>query len=417
MSYVEILKGNMSFESWDVIRGPIFPIIILLSNILFGKTAIGLLMSNFLWYLLLLSFLFLSLKINLGLNATWKRILFILILFLTVTNPIIFGYYHTFLTEPIAITLSVVICYLSFRFILEDYNFKETKFWIYNILFAFLAIFSWFLKQPYVSIILLPVVLSAIISIINKFEIRNIFYKGFSIFICIFSLIVSIHVWDNILSSKGIDLTTNRNVKNGLGSQLISGVDYFKIQRDSNAYSKKHVNENKYLSTEEKKLLLNSNSENYFMVEIYNIKGEIIETEIVIKENEEIPTIKAIKFLSTSFFKYPNLILDSYFANYMAIINVYGTYSPDGVVYHVKRGFNPRYMNENLTIAYRTFNNNENTFHMSPEKLERVTSFYQVSKPPIFLNKIMGYLCIAYIITFSNLTLFYFQFFLFPQYF
>lgn len=54
MSFVEIFEGKESFSSWDIIRGPVFPVLIFLSNKLFGKTAMGLLIICFLLYLLMI---------------------------------------------------------------------------------------------------------------------------------------------------------------------------------------------------------------------------------------------------------------------------------------------------------------------------------------------------------------------------
>ena len=47
MGYVNILEGVLPFSSWDVVRGPTFPFLIHIGNILFGKTAQGLIMNTF----------------------------------------------------------------------------------------------------------------------------------------------------------------------------------------------------------------------------------------------------------------------------------------------------------------------------------------------------------------------------------
>ncbi len=61
--------------------------------------------------------------------------------------------------------------------------------------------------------------------------------------------------------------------------------------------------------------------------------------------------------------------------------------------YILIREFDFNFINENQTIAYRTFYNPENIFYMSEERKEKVDSFYQVNKPSIILNKFMGFLC------------------------
>ena len=58
MSYVNIFEGNLGWNNWDVVRGPIFPIIIHVGNILFGKTSQGLIMNTYIYYLIMLLLIF-----------------------------------------------------------------------------------------------------------------------------------------------------------------------------------------------------------------------------------------------------------------------------------------------------------------------------------------------------------------------
>ena len=51
LGYVSIFEGKSEASSWDIVRGPVFPLIIHLSNILFGKTSTGILVCIFLFYL------------------------------------------------------------------------------------------------------------------------------------------------------------------------------------------------------------------------------------------------------------------------------------------------------------------------------------------------------------------------------
>lgn len=56
MNYVSIFEGKLGWNTWDVVRGPVFPLIIHISNILFGKTSQGLIMMTFIFYLIMLYF-------------------------------------------------------------------------------------------------------------------------------------------------------------------------------------------------------------------------------------------------------------------------------------------------------------------------------------------------------------------------
>ena len=51
LTYVDIFEGHRDFASWDIVRGPVFPLIITLGDKIFGKSAIGLLSLFFIIYL------------------------------------------------------------------------------------------------------------------------------------------------------------------------------------------------------------------------------------------------------------------------------------------------------------------------------------------------------------------------------
>lgn len=168
MSYVNILERIAPLNTWDVVRGPTFPIIIFLGNILFGKTSQGLLMNTFIYYLIMILFVYKILNYafdNFNFSSKKKRNLSIVILLFVIINPIIFGFYHSLLTEFVAITLSVLSCYLAVIWYDIEIDKNKKNYIIISIIFAFLTVFSWFLKQPYVSCGFFPFLISYIISL------------------------------------------------------------------------------------------------------------------------------------------------------------------------------------------------------------------------------------------------------------
>ena len=38
MNYVNIFEGNLAWNQWDVVRGPVFPIVIYLGNFIFERS-------------------------------------------------------------------------------------------------------------------------------------------------------------------------------------------------------------------------------------------------------------------------------------------------------------------------------------------------------------------------------------------
>ena len=119
MGYVQIFENVLPFSTWDIVRGPVFPILIHLSNFFFGKTSNGIVLFSFIFYLVML---FVSAKIIKEFSSESKKIktvLMILFFLLVVFNIIVFGYYHTLLTEFVAMTVSIVSCYLSWKLLLK----------------------------------------------------------------------------------------------------------------------------------------------------------------------------------------------------------------------------------------------------------------------------------------------------------
>lgn len=400
MSYVRIFNHELPGSSWDIVRGPTFPIFIYISGILFGKNAIGLLISYFISYILMLIFSVSILKI-LKLNKNSEKLLLIIIMPLIIANPIIFGYYHALLTEPIAITLAVLGCYLSMKFLNLDVRIEKKSFIIYSIIFAFLLVFAWFLKQSYISTILFPFIISIFISILNKIEIKNILYRLFSLLFSVILLFLSVFLWNTILSSKGVELNSERNVVMGFGNYLIGSIQNFDVLKNEDVYTREYVEKESFLSAEEKNILKESEFKEYLIIDIYNNDNQKIESEIVRSPSGDIETRTALIFLLKSLFKYPAEVFDSYFNNYMTITNMYGAYTLDNVRWYPSYELDMDYSNENAVIAYRIFNESENIFYMTPEMRETVSQLYMPNLPPVLLNKIMKMLSVVYIYIFK----------------
>lgn len=395
MFYIDIFKGISPWSSWDPVRGIVFPVIIATSIVLFGKTGIGLLMGSFLFYLTMLFFLFKSLEESIDSKSKWKKAFIVSILSFIIINPVIFGYYHSLLTEFVGITLGVMGCYLSWKYLKISYDTNKSLYILYSLLIIVLTVFAWFLKQPYVSTVLFPLSISTVISIFENFKLRNILQRVIALSVCIISLILSISLWNKFLISKDVDLSTDRNVTNGLGNQLLGAIDYFKIVKDDRIYTEEYFNENEFI-TEEKSLINTYNKGEYLIVDIYNREKEQIDSEIILSASKFVSTRDAIKFILTESIKRPLSLLDSYIANYFAIVDVYKTHVPDTVTHVLIREVDLNFINENGAIAYRTFYNPKNIFYMSEERKEKVDSFSQVNKPPVVLNKLMQFLCIPF---------------------
>ena len=168
MSYVNILKGNLAFSTWDIVRGPIFPFLIFGGIFLFGETIQGLLILFFLFYLL-----YAYLVYAFATKILQNRLVRWIVIFFCLLNPMIFGYFHTLLTEFVAITFAMLSCYLACLW----WNEKDVKKRnACSLFFIFGMAFAWLLKQPYICCAFFPMVISAIFAIIKNHTWKNIRY-------------------------------------------------------------------------------------------------------------------------------------------------------------------------------------------------------------------------------------------------
>ena len=167
-----LMTKDGDFSTWDVARGPIFPLFIRICQMLLGQNYNGLLVGMFAFYLAMLFFSYLIYKDTIGKEEVCsnkvKGIFIALFILLVAINPMIIGYYHTLLTEFIAITFAVIGCYLAWKWMQIDFTQNKVKYILYTIVMAVLTAIAWQLKQPYVGTILFPVVIAAILSFIRK---------------------------------------------------------------------------------------------------------------------------------------------------------------------------------------------------------------------------------------------------------
>ena len=186
LNYVAIFENNAPTSSWDIVRGPIFPVIIFSFNILFGKTGTGFLVGMFLFYLLFVLFCY-KICQKIFFHYKHKTIIQNTILAILCLNPLIFGYFHTMLTEFIAITITTINIFIAFKWLNCDVH-RKSHLILYSLYFALNLIICYHLKQPYIIIAFIPLLVASIISIANHHTIKNIIYRISTILISILLL-------------------------------------------------------------------------------------------------------------------------------------------------------------------------------------------------------------------------------------
>lgn len=359
MSFVEIFEGKESFSSWDIIRGPVFPVLIFLSNKLFGKTAMGVLIMCFLLYLLMI--VIVRYLLNFLSDDSKKKKIFIYLCFilLVLLNPIVFGYYHTLLTECVAITIAIISSFLAWKFLFVE---KKEKFYFIFLVIYFVVMtpFSWFLKQPYLSIVLFPLIIVAVLrlflgrSFIHRIQILCVLFTS------LLSLFISINLWNGFLGSKGIDLHSKRNIVGGFGNQILSALSNIRIKETEN--------------------------QGIAEIEILNESGDVVEISEIKKNDIGFVTTKdSVLFILQTFFKYPLTTMKSYVSNYLALINLYKTYTPDSINYYIEsKNLVFDGCVENCVIATSILNKKSNIYYMPEEMYARVKDYEQyLNTPPV----------------------------------
>ena len=391
MSFVEILEGKIPFLNWDIVRGPVFPLIIYLSNALFGKTVLGLLILTFLFYLLMI---LVANKIIESISAKQPklRVLLYFVFFIAVIiNPIVFGYYHSLLTEFIAMTVSLVSCFLSWKLLYySNMSTKSDKVILFLIASYFILMtpFAWFLKQPYVTVALFPLIITMILKMVTFKGLKGKLVVAFITFLSILSLVFSINIWNTFLKSRGVNLNSDRNVVNNLGKQILEVFVDFPTSEDSEDY-------------------------NIEMLNLDDGREELLEIDL--DQNGGISTKFAMKFIIKAFTLYPGQVIDSYITNYLGLINIYKSGSADGVAYSVKeKGFDALGCVENCAIAISILNEKSNIYYLPEEMYLKVQNYEQYIDTPFLFRSILGINRVPSMIIF-NLSFFFLPFILVIQ--
>ena len=138
-----------------------------------------------------------------------------------ILNPMIFGYYHTILTEFVSITITLLICYLSWEWIDITWKENKKKTLIYAIILSILIIIMYQTKQSLLPLAILPVLTALVVSIINNHKKNNILTKCLSFVFIIAMLGTSLLAWKLIMKdAKVIEKTIETRVNNITTSEM-----------------------------------------------------------------------------------------------------------------------------------------------------------------------------------------------------
>lgn len=337
LSYVSIFEGNSPASSWDVVRGPIFPLIIRFFNIFFGKTNTGLLIGLFIFYII---FAFTCYKTCKEITKHYKhgKLIQNIIIAVLILNPLIFGYFHVLLTEFVAITLTMLNLLIAYRWIFVDTKNKKSLI-LYAIYFVASIIFCYHLKQPYIIISFVPPSIAAIISIVRNHRKKNILYRISTLIISGLFLLISIFSWNGILKAIGADENSGRDSASMLGQQLLLA---YQISYDNDGDGK----------------------------------------------NDRISTGDAIKLILEEFGRNPLHIAKIYLQNYCGLTSMCEITTPNGYDFYSTSNLVGLSTYENTFIGYATYRAENNISPMNEEMTARASA-YESAPNKSFFAKIM----------------------------
>lgn len=318
-----------------------------------------------------------------------KWILGILFFVLVVINPMIIGYYHTLLTEFVAITFAIIGCYLSWKWM--DVNFKENKikYSIYTIVLAILTAIAWQLKQPYVGTILFPVIISAIISFIRNTNLKNFIQRFITILICGIALIIGIKTWNAVLKKCNVEIKEERTSGGYLASGIVNGINNYDVKDKEDFDTIEKIENCDRISQEDKdemKLILEDKS-NYKSFKVIDINKD--NYKIIYTKGKVISTGESIKFWFNTLVHDPIAIAGSYATNYLATISIYDI-DFEGSKIIVDKHLNFSHTKEIDVIGLKIYTYGNETVFPLPDKYETYASEYRtVNKPVVAINWVM----------------------------
>lgn len=338
LNYVAILENQLPASSWDIVRGPVFPSLIYLFDIFFGKTSAGILIGAFIFYIIFSISCYKTCQ-EICQEYKHRKLIQNLLLAVLILNPLILGYFHVLLTEFVAITFTMLNIIMAYRWLKCDTNNKKALI-AYSLFFIFSITFCYNLKQPYIIISFIPPFIAAILSIIKKHSLKNILYRVSALILSIIVLFSSIALWNFTLNKMQVNMDTGRDSSSLLNRELLK------------AYQIKHDED-----------------------------GD--------GETDVLPFQDVLGVLSKNFTSNPSHMIGVYVNNYCGLISVCEINSPNGVDYSSSSTFAGIETYENTSIGYRPYEAYSNIFTM-PNHLYKNAAVYGESSDRSFIAYAMN---------------------------
>ena len=362
-------------ENWIGHRGIAFPLLLKLFKPFGIENRIFMLILMFIFYVGMVITIYKIYKKlreqELFKGKITKYIFAIYTIIFIVLNPMLFGYYHTLLTEFVSMTITLIMCYLSWKWI--DFNWEENKksIIIYAIIFSLLTIFLYHIKQSLVPLVLLPILTATLVAVINNFKLSNFIAKTTTILSVIIMLFSSISIWNELM--KDANVLENTEEKR-INDCLIKGVSELKKICDDqtiNDFDRSLISEKE--NNEIEKVL--SNESKYTKFRIYKASND----KYLVYFSEEKYTFKEdLGFYFKILFNSPEDIVKSYYKNYWRIIFT----DKERPIWIGK---------ENFEIPYNMYVNRANIVDVNEDYIKYIKNYFSINETNMVSKIFNGY--------------------------
>ena len=382
----DMLKVKGAFSNWDIARGIGFPLIIFITNMIFGESYISLLITMYIFYIVMCIVAFLIYREFINTDEKlklWEKILIIGgFLVLVAFNPIIFGFYHALLTEFPTMTMAILICYMSWKWIYVKFNDNKKKYISYSIIFAVLSAYMYQLKQPYVGAIVFPIIVAMIISIIKDNKLKNIIARVTTVATCFLAIIISIVAWKGILLWNNVNMNYERSSSGFLSLQMVDSISKYRTAK--NVSLERIKNDEKICEKDKEELekIINGTNEKYkgfILLEEKNYSDEVDSVNIIYTKETTLSVGEATGFIVKTLFTHPTIILKSYYRNFLVTCDIY-QYSFETDLITKSGKIDWLYTLELEPIPYRIFHRDQSSILPGIEYYEQYIAKYRVDE-------------------------------------
>jgi len=361
LSYLAILDGSVGLESWDLVRGPAFPLHLWLIVSVLGASVNTMLIVHYLMYASTLCLYYLIVRAIVPLNTAQRRLNAVVLIYVIAgLNPLVFGYYHVILTEYFASFSVAVIIYAAILFhkCLEN----DTVGWKYKLSMSALVVsfpVLYFLRQNYLMLSVGAVLAILTLALVRRSGWKNIFR---TLRLLVYSLIVlaaGIFTWNTILpeieDEAYAEYMRTRTSERMLVRIFIPDTEFI-LHSNLQEYLENHPGKADNLAALTGEGIDTADPENpsNMIVTFYDRNGDLIDAYIVkgVESRYHVTLSDSLSMLLRNLSKHPLLVVRGTTDAYLASINFFGAVSYDTISYNIVREVNLFRTNENSAIGY-----------------------------------------------------------------